>query len=258
MRGLLWIIAFLIGVVGVVMPGVYFYYSTKLPPLESEFDLEKLLRGYIEGERTSQRVGSEDLRKLSSVWPRPDFQGLPRDLVALYISSQGCPSFFQTPREGTTKAGMRAFRNYLLHQGTDGVNGRCELKMGSHLTNGIRIYGDWEQGIAALRIRNFLSKDQLVAYDLTSINFEDGVFGVEDASRVLFAKPLAQLTLAQQAELMLALLPESFYSDLKVCRAPIVLKQWRDALLEKLARDALVPPDRAKRAEEDVLGCTRG
>ncbi|MFY0583691.1 hypothetical protein ACN28S_63740 [Cystobacter fuscus] len=102
MKTVLWLVLFLIGLAGVALPAAYLHAASKLPQLETEFDLEKQLRHSIEGERMSIRAGTFEQGR-SVEFLRPDFSRLPKDLVALYIAQLGCPTFFQTEREDGPK-----------------------------------------------------------------------------------------------------------------------------------------------------------
>ena len=248
-------VVFSIGLFGVVFPAMYFYYGSRLPPLQTEFDLERLLRGYIEGERMSIRAGSADDERRRPEWPRPDIQALPHDLVVLYISEFGCPGFFRTPRESSFAASWRALNHYLIDRELPGEDGKCELRLASHLADAIRIRVAQPRAIASSRIRGFLTKDKLVAYDLSSVQVSEGLFGVEDTALDLFKKPASALSLAQLAELMLALPPYAEYEDVKLCKAPLLLKASRDQMLTRLAEARLVPEDRARRATLERLAC---
>src|SRR6476619_7039299 len=96
---LLLIFVVLVAVVGIVIQCVYFYVASQLPPLDTVFDLQKLLKFNIEGERMSVKMGLAAKENGGIEYEPPDFAHLPKDLVAVYISQRGCPTYFQTPRE---------------------------------------------------------------------------------------------------------------------------------------------------------------
>ncbi|MBI3185311.1 MAG: transglycosylase domain-containing protein [Myxococcales bacterium] len=252
MKGLLWFVLFALGLTGVVTPLVYLYVGSKLPALESEFDLEKLLRFSIEGERMSVALGKYN--KSAVDWERPDFAKLPKDLVALYISQRGCPTFFQTERERGLGWAWRLFVG--LAGGEPGGDGWCERLLAWRLADRVGAKGDLQHTIGANKIHSFLQKDQLVAYDLASLWLEDGVIGVEAAAQRLFKKRLEQLSLTELAELELALPPHNYYQQVRDCQNPSLLRQHRDVVLAELSRDALVPEDRAKNAQAQPMACT--
>src|SRR5436853_5137380 len=72
---------------------------SSLPSLESEFDLERFLRDRIEGERAATWTGGGRPGKAAIAFREPELTRYPKDVVGLYISNYGCPTFFQSPHE---------------------------------------------------------------------------------------------------------------------------------------------------------------
>jgi hypothetical protein len=256
-RFLLWLSLLLFLVVGIVAPLTYLWIASQLPQLENEFDLERYLRQRVEGERMSLQLGLSSKERNGTVaYQKPDFGRLPKDLVAFYIDGWGCPTFFQTPRETGLAWSWRVLSAELLSRQLPG-DGSCEWQLANQLAWAIDLRGGMKQALAASRIHAFLTKDQLVAYDLSALIFERGLVGVEDASTLLFHKPLEGLRLEELAELELALPPNSFFRDVRHCRSVAILRQDRDFLLERLAHHGLIPEDRAKSAEASAVSCTQ-
>ncbi len=256
MRSLFWISLFLVGVAGVIIPGMYMYTASGLPQLDSEFELEKLLRYTIEGERKSYVGGTFNDQKKDISWARPDFSKLPKDLVALYISQLGCPTFFQTPREEGFAWAKRLLMGTLLNQETGG-DGRCERRMAMMLAFEAGVRGSMELNVAADKIHGYMQKDQLVAYTLTSFNFQRAVVGVDDAAQKLLKKRLDEMSLAEQAEFALTLPIPGLYlwDEVKECKNAGLIRQARDSLLVELSRDGLIPPDKAKSSMGEPIAC---
>jgi len=254
-KTLLWLVLFLIGLVGVALPAVYLHAASKLPQLETEFDLEKQLRTSIEGERMSLQAGTFD-RQRSTAYKRPDFTRLPKDLVALYISQLGCPTYFQTPREDGPKWAWRLFSRVAFGSEPPG-DGACERLLAARLATALGIQGEVEQAVAAHRLHAFLQKDQLLAYDLSSLYFDRGVVGVEDAAHKVFERELDSLQLAELAELALTLPPHYMYGDAVVCRNPSLIRQNRDVLLDDLTTFKLITRERASNAKAQPVACVR-
>jgi hypothetical protein len=253
-KSLLWIVLFLLGLAGVVIPLTYLYTASRLPPLESEFDVEKQLKHSIEGERMSLRAGQYEKNPRPLTFARPDFSRLPKDLVALYIRHMGCPRYFQTPREDGPAWAWRLFAGVMAGSEPPG-DGGCERILAMRIARGLGIEGNLPQSVAAHRLHSFMQKDQLIAYDLAIIYFERGIVGVEDAAFTLFGRELGELQLAELAELQLALPPFGYYNDLKQCRNATVIRQNRDLLLEDLAGWRLVSEDRARNAMAQPVSC---
>jgi len=252
-RSILWIGLFLFGVAGILVPVSLLYVASGLPPLDNVFTLESQLRGYIEGERTGERAG--EMVQVPVTWPRPDFNKLPSDLVALYLSQMGCPNYFRSPRETGLKMAWRAF-DYLAFGGSPkDPNGRCEYRFAYRIAQSMRLKDNAQLAVAAYKIEGFLQRPDLVAFDLQATRYAPGVIGVDDAVRVLFDKPLSALTLAEDAELALAMPPNNYFVPIKACLSGPQIKQARDGLLQQLADDHLVPAERAHLAADQPIAC---
>jgi len=253
-KSLLWIVLFLLGLAGVVIPLTYLYTASKLPQLESEFDVEKLLKHSIEGERMSLRAGQSEKNPRPITFNRPDFSRLPKDLVALYIRHMECPRYFQTPREDGPAWAWRLFVGATVGTSPPG-DGACERLLAMRIAQTLGIKGNLALTVAAHRLHSFMQKDQLIAYDLAIQYYERGVVGVEDAAFTLFKKELGELKLAELAELQLALPPFYKYWEIRHCKNPTVLRQERDMLLEDLAGWKLVSEANARSSMAERLAC---
>ncbi|MBL8953187.1 MAG: transglycosylase domain-containing protein [Myxococcaceae bacterium] len=256
MRPFLWIAAFMSVVAMVLVPVIYLYIGAQLPTLESEFDLERLLKQSIESERKSVQLGLYEKSKLPINFVRPDFARLPKNLVAFQITERGCPTFFQTPREEGFRWAKRVMLGVINIEPEDS-DGWCEHVFAQNLAVRIGAKGKLEQAVAIYKIHRFLKKDGLIAYDLHSMRVEEGVIGVEDAAKELFKKPLTELTLSQLAEFQLALPPHGYWSQMRSCQNPILIKQNRDIVIDNLRRMSLVPDDLAKSAQRQPVACTQ-
>src|SRR5262245_36037246 len=95
----------------VIVPVWWATAVTSLPSLESELDLERFLRGRIEGERIANFPGGRP-DKAAVAFHTPELPRYPKDMVGLYISGHGCPTFFQSPKE---ESGAW-FRRLVAHQ----------------------------------------------------------------------------------------------------------------------------------------------
>jgi len=239
----------------VLVPVVYLWVSAGLPSLESEFDLERLLKLSIESERKSIQLGMYEKSKESIDFQRPDFARLPKNLVAFYITERGCPTYFQTPREEGFAWAKRMLLT-LINIEPDG-DGWCERVFASNLARRVGAKDKLDQAVAMYKIHRFLKKDSLVAYDLHTVKLEDGVIGVEAGAKALFKKSLGELTLSELAEYALALPPHGYWEQMKACQNPILIKQNRDVIIDDLRRVSLVPEDLARAAMRQPVACTR-
>ncbi|WPB76061.1 transglycosylase domain-containing protein [Archangium violaceum] len=253
MKTLLWLVLFLIGLAGVVMPALYLHTASKLPQLETEFDLETQLRHSIEGERMSLQAGTFGPKR-PIAYTKPDFSRLPKDLVALYIAQLGCPTYFQTRREDGAKWAWRLFSVVTFGTEPPG-DGACERLLATRLAETLGIRGSLELAVAANRLHSFLQKDQLIAYDMSTLYFERGIVGVEDGAYKMFGRELDTLKLQELAELSLTLPPHYMYADALVCRNASLIRQNRDVLLADLAGFKLVTEERARTAMAQPVIC---
>ncbi len=237
----------------VLAPIIYLYTTTKLPDLENEFDLERILRQSIESERRSALMGRFDKSKHSIDFKRPDFARLPKNLVAAYITERGCPTYFQSPREDGFPWTKRQFLG-LVNIELPG-DGRCEQVFGRNLSHHIGAKGALELTVATHKIHRFLKRDALLGYDLHSIRLAAGIIGVEDGAKELFKKPLAELNLAEIAEYALALPPNGYWAQLRMCQNPTLIRQARDRVIQRLQSVSLIPQHEARAAQAQPVAC---
>ncbi|XXF78854.1 transglycosylase domain-containing protein [Myxococcaceae bacterium GXIMD 01537] len=254
MRSFLWILLFATGMVGVAIPASFFYTASKLPPMASEFDIEKQLKHSIEGERISYLAGLTEKPKRSPTFTRPDFSRMPKDLVALYITQMGCPTYFQTPREDGGAWGWRLFSDVAMGTQPEG-DGACELILARRIAAKLGVKDNLELVVAAHKLHTFLQKDQLIAYDLAILYFERGIVGVEDAAFALYGRELDTLQLAELAELQLVLPPYRAWEDIRTCGNASIIRQNRDAMLVELANWQLITQERARNAMAQPVAC---
>ena len=243
------------GIAAVLAPLIYLYTASKLPQLDSEFDLERILRQSIESERRSVLMGQFDKTKQSIEFKRPDYGRLPKNLVAAYITERGCPNYFQSPREDGFPWIKRQFLG-LINIEPPG-DGWCEQLFGGNLSLRIGAKGTLELTVATHKIHRFLKKDSLIAYDLHSLRLAPGVIGVEDGAKALYQKPLTELTLAEIAEYALALPPNGYWDQMRLCQNPTLIRQARDQVIQRLQRVSLIPESEARVAQGQPVACLK-
>jgi hypothetical protein len=255
-RSLIWIVLFLLGLTGVIVPVGYLYTASKLPRLESEYDLETHLRLLIEGHRIAAQSGQFTRDKRPIPFERPEFGKLPRDMVALYISQLGCPTYFQTPRE----EGLEWIKR-LLAIVTNSVpppgDGRCERYMSARLVATLGVKGTLDSTVAVNKLHGILQRDQLLAYDLATTRFGHGVYGVMDGAPLLYGKELHQMTLAELAEFTLALPINGYLKEIRICQNSSLIRQARDAVLQRLQHHALASEERVREALAAPVACAK-
>ena len=242
------------GLSGVMLPISYLWLSNKLPPMESEFDIEKQLKHTVEGDRMSLVSGMYVKPTRPITFNRPDFTRLPKDLVAMYITEMGCPTYFQTPREEGLPWAWRLFSGALMGAAPPG-DGSCERLLSLNLASALGVKEPYQLAVAAHKIHSFMQKDQLVAYNLAIVRFERGIVGLEDGALKLFEKELDKLSLSELGELMLALPPYYQYNEIMTCHNGPLIKGYRDSVIAGTARMELITPEKAKNAIGQPVSC---
>jgi hypothetical protein len=252
---LFWLSLFLLGLTGVMLPISYLWLSSKLEvTIESEFDIEKQLKHAIEGERMSLVSGMYVKPDRPITFNRPDFSRLPKDLVAMYITEMGCPTYFQTPREEGTKWAWRLFFGALTGNHLEG-DGGCERLLALRIARKLGVKEPYQLAVAAHKIHSVMQKDQLLAYDLAILRFERGIVGVEDGALKMFGKEMDKMSLSELAELMLILPPYQYWYDMKTCHNAPLIKGNRDAVIAEIANWELITPEKAKNAIAQPVSC---
>ena len=253
-NGLLWIVFVLALIASLLVPGVWFYTAAHLPnSLESAADIELHLRKSIESERQSIQYNKRQVDRDDVSWPRPDFSTLPRPLVALYVTETGCPTYFDTPRDSALEWNKRVM-NSLMDKQMDG-DGACELIFARRLARRLGAKSPMQIAVAADRVHAFLKKDELVAFDLHSMQFDQGLIGVEAAGPVLLQRKLLEMNLAELAEFQLGIPPHDYWEDVRICKNASLLKQSRDNVLDRLARMGHVTTDASAAAIAVPVRC---
>lgn len=233
----------------IVLPVTYLYVASSLPnPIDSEEKIELVLRQSIESERQSVQYAKRIADRQKVDWPAPDFSMLPSMAVALYVTENGCPGYFQSPRETTGEWRKRVIFS-LLGQALPG-DGECELIFAQRVATRLGARSPLQLAVTADRLHAFLSKEQLVAYDLHSMHFARAVVGIEAASSELMQKPLLELTVPELAELALAIPPHGYWSEVWFCKNAGLIVQNRDAVIGRLHANGFIDDAQAEAASE--------
>ncbi len=253
-RFFLWVVLIVVILGGVFVPGIYVYTVATLPvQIDTAYDIELQLRQIIESDRQSLQMPRPVEMRESVAWPRPDFSKIPKHLIALHITGTGCPEYFRSPPERGWPW-LRRLSASLRDRILDG-DGACELIYARSLGRRLSIKSDLQLAVVADRIHRLLGKDELVAFDLESVRFEQGLVGLDKAAQVLAQKPLQQLNLAELAELQLAMPPWGYWDELRYCRNPPLIKESRDALRRQLATFGHISEEMARSSSSQEVRC---
>jgi membrane peptidoglycan carboxypeptidase len=180
---------------------------------------------------------------------RPD--QVPPKLAAALIAVEDS-TFYQD--HGVSLEGLGRAALYDLTHG-------CTCQGGSTITQQLAedlyLHGDdatlwlrWVDIVLAVKLESHLSKAQILAAYASEVYLGHGTVGVAQASEVYFHRPLAQLTLAQDA--MLAGLPQapSLYDPLV---HPKLARARRNAVLEAMREAGLISAREARQAASEPL-----
>lgn len=255
LKSAFWIGLLLVGLAGVVGPAMWLFTVNTLPnPIESQMGIEQHLRQMIESERYGLQLALDPKERRAVKWNRPAIVDYPKRLVALFITETGCPTYFQTARDDDRQWMRRVLQKAFNGQDLDG-DGACELNYARLLARRLGAKTPLQLAVAADRLHRFLQRDELVAYNLAAVRFEPGLVGVAEASRELMKKELSELNDAELAELQLAIPPWDYWEDVKLCRNAAMLREARDVVLQRLARQGLIADDQAKAATAQPVRC---
>lgn len=255
LRALIWLTVLGAAIVAVVMPVVWIYTGNTLPnALESAADIELHLRQSIESERLGMQANVHPSQRRPIKWKRPEILDYPKRLVALFINETGCPTYFRTEREEGFPWMKRIFARLVQGRELDG-DGSCELNYARLLARRLGAKTPLQQAVASDRIHRFLQRDQIVAFNLASMQFEPGLVGVADAARDIMGKELSELSDAEMAELQLAIPPYDYWEDIRQCRNAPMLRGARDTLLRRLEEEGLLSEEATKTAIAQPVRC---
>jgi Transglycosylase len=218
-------------------------------PVDSALDVESALRISIESDRRGAQLAAAAPLRAPVRWDRPDASRLPRRLLELFVTETGCPGYLRTPAEEGWRFTWRVGARLALGLELDG-DGACELSFARMLARRLGATTELQQAVAADRIHRVLGKEELVAFNLQSVQLERGLVGVEDAAPALLQRALGELDDAELAELQLAIPPWALWDDVKHCANAPQLRQTRDQLLRRT-----LPPERARAAMARPLRC---
>jgi membrane carboxypeptidase/penicillin-binding protein PbpC len=199
-------------------------------------------------------MGVPSNHRKSVKWSRPESSRFPKRLTALFITETGCPTYFQTPREDGWAWTKRLLAKTIQGRELDG-DGACELIFARMLARRLGALSTLEVAVSADRIHKFLEKDQLVGWNLASMQFDRGLVGVEDASIEVLQKPLNELSDAELAELQLAIPPWGYWDDIHQCKNAGLVKDSRDQLIKHLSSQGLISDEMARTAMAQPVRC---
>ncbi len=108
----------------------------------------------------------------------------------------------------------------------------------------------WREAVAALKLTFNYSKNDLLTIYLNRVYLGNGVYGFQDAARLYFNKPLAELDLSEAATLAGILPAPNLINPFKNKKLAL---EYRDRILSRMAELGIVKPEEAERARRSIL-----
>lgn len=258
MKNLFWVVVIVGSVFGVLMPGFYFNAASNLPsPLANRQQLLTLMRMQVESERMKTALGLAPKDRGFVDWADPELSRFPADFVGLYLSQNGCSSFLRAPPEARSGWALRVLRGTWDAGDGGSVGGRCKYLFASRVVGRLGIGGTLESAVAIHRVGNLLDHQELVAWDLTTVQMDNGVIGLEQVVSRAYGRPLSGMNLAELSEAVLLAPPNLFVTDIERCQNPPLIRRARDEVLQQLAADGLVTEAAANAAQQAEVACQR-
>ncbi|MEN9800747.1 MAG: hypothetical protein RL653_4444 [Pseudomonadota bacterium] len=256
MKNFFWGLVIIGGVFGVLVPGFYFNASSNLPsPLANRQQLLLLMRMQVESERMKVALGLPPKERGFVNWPDPELSRFPADFTALFLSQNGCASFLRAAPEKKSRWAVRVLRAAWGLGGDAGVAGRCKLLFASSIATRLGVTGTLETALATYRVGNLLDHQELVAWELTTVHFENGLVGVDQVLSRLYKRPLAEMNLAELAEAVLVAPPNAYLDEIRHCKNPPLIRRARDTVLQQFAADGLVTEAQSNAAQQADVAC---
>jgi hypothetical protein len=255
-RNLFWVVVIIGGVLGVLVPGFYFNASSNLPsPLANRQQLLGLMRMQVESERMKVALGLPPKERGFVSWPDPDLARFPTDFTALFLSQNGCAPFLRAAPETKSRWATRVLRAAWGGASDGNVGGRCKYLFASRIVSRLGVTGTLESALAIYRVGNLLDHQELVAWELTTVHFDNGLVGVDQVLSRLYKRPLSEMNLAELAEAVLVAPPHLFLDEVRNCKNPPLIRRARDSVLEDFKADGLVTEAQANAAQQADVAC---
>jgi len=235
---------------GLLAPAMYFYYSKDLPDLDSSQAIFKAVKRSIETQRqvvapTGQKPEAWDFELL-------DLARLPKHLVHAVVAMDACPDYRTSKKELGYPKLSRIARRWLSNEIAGHGPQACQLRYADQVVLALGVLDAMRSSIADAKVLDALTVDELLAYRISVVYYAEGVIGPQAASRKLFKKELAQLSLGQIAELVAA---EGYFTMFQRCQNPAKLKMYRDAVIDRMEAFRLLSQAEAKAARGPQVGC---
>lgn len=235
------LVIFFLPAIGVV--GLYCYFSYDLPRIESLRDYRPALvsevystRGELIGEFFIEKRYIVKLADVASVF----IQALLAAEDAHFFEHKGINLW------SILRAAIKNISSFEIRQGGSTITQQIVKSL--LLTPEKTLTRKIKEAILAMRIEQYLSKEDILTLYLNQIYFGRGAYGIEAAARVYFGKSARDLTLAESA--FLAGLPKapSYYRD------PQKAFERRSYVLARMVELGFIQESQRQEAERTPLG----
>lgn len=248
----LWFLLFMV----LLFASAIIYALIELPPLYSAQDVRTLLEKRIEAEQTiraaakGQRVSVLAKPEPFVVTPRSEWMAF---FIQAVLSAQFCPDYFESPPMPLTERTFHMLRFAFTRRPPMAVGvARCQIEFSRSIAQSIGLPPTWMRSVAQFQIITALSPNELFELYIASLHYDLGVFGPQEASRVLFHKPIEQLNISQMVSLIASYKNFDEWSN---CREPLRLQVQRDRVLDRLEALNVVSKDAARWIRDEDWKC---
>ena len=178
-------------------------------------------------------------------------EGIPKVFRDAVIAVEDA-NFYRHPGvdpQGILRAALRNILRWRFSQGASTIT--QQLARTLFLTREKIVYRKIQEVLLAIQIEQRFSKDQIFTFYANQVNFGQGNYGVEAASRFYFGKPAKELVLAEAA--LLAGLPQR-PGDLSPIDYPKRSLARRNHVLKRMLEEKMIDAATYEAAVEAPLG----
>lgn len=254
MRAILQTLGWFLLIAALVVAGAILWALWSLPPLHGAADVRHSLAQRIEAERTFRAIEARDPSRpvRFEVTPRGELMGF---FVQSVVSAHFCPDYFEAPPMPLPARALQMVRRALSGRPPEALGARrCQIVFARSIVQSIGLPPDWKRSVAEFQVLSALGPDELFELYLSSLHYDLGVFGPQEASQALFHRPIEQLNISQMTALIAS---QKNFGDWLGCREPLRLQVQRDRLLDRLEALNVVSKAAAQWVRDEDWACPK-
>ncbi len=228
-----------------VVVGYFIYLKVDLPSLASisDYDPPRVTRLYSDD---GELVGELYLERRTVV----PIEAIPKHVIHAFLAAEDAKFYEHEGIDyfGILRAALKNLRPGAHLQGASTITQQTVKTM---VTGPERSYTrKMREALLARELEQLLTKDEILYLYLNQINFGSGAYGVEEAARTYFAKPVGELTLGEAA--FLSCIPKN-PSHYTLSANPEAAKQRQLYVLTQMEQNGWVTPEQAEQARREKV-----